>query len=219
MSANCRNAVSCALSLCVAASCGGKKAPGVTPSDPFASVAIGRLDLTSLSGSTVLLLTAGGLVVGDSAHPIPGLEPRRHALLDSANTALDSALRRDGREVTWMGLEEQRRAARRNPTLGLDPDRLATVELFPPGLERVPDPLFGRLRQFAALTGARYAVVPAGVKLSGTMDSLTASYVIVLVDARTGTLMYRARATGRPSATAEAALSSAAATVVLSRLN
>ena len=218
MSAKCRNAV-VLVSLCVTAACGGKKTNGVTPADPFMSVAAGKLDLTAMSGSTVLLLTAGGVVAGDSAQPIPELEARRNALIAVANAALDSALRRDGRGVTWMGLEEQRSVARRNPTLGLDPDRLPTVELFPAGIERIPDPLFGRLRQFAAMTGARYAVAPPAVKLSGTMESLTAHYVIVLVDARTGEVRYRARATGRPAPTPEAALASAAAMVVSTPLN
>ena len=101
------------------------------------SVDAGKLDLTAFSGSTVLLLTTGGVVAGDSANPIPELQSRRNALVAVANAALDSALRRDGRSVTWMGLEEQRSVARRNPTLGLDPDRLPTVELFPPGIEVV----------------------------------------------------------------------------------
>ena len=218
MSAKCRYAVSL-VSLCLAAACGGKKANDVAPVDPFMSVDVGKLDLTALSGSTVLLLTAGGVVAGDSANPIPELESRRNALVAVANAALDSALRRDGRAVTWMGMEEQRSVARRNPTLGLDPDRLSTVELFPPKIERVPDPLFGRLRQFAAMTGARYAVAAPAVKLSGTMESLTAHYIIVLVDARTGQMRYRARASGRPAPTPEAALASAAAMVVSTPLN
>ena len=142
MSRWCRYAAAVLL-LPAAASC-KKKPDTVAPVDAFMSIETGALGLTTLSGSNVLLLTAGGLVAGDTAKPLPDLEARRGALLDTANVVLDSALRRDGREVVWMGLDEQRRAARRNPTLGIDPDRLATSELFPPQTDRVPDPLWGR---------------------------------------------------------------------------
>lgn len=213
----CRHAVPFVL-LLATASC-KHKIKQITPVDPFLSIETGALGLATLSGSNVLLLTAGGVVAGDSAHPIPELEARRTALLETANAQLDSALRRDGREVIWVGLAEQRRAARMNPTLAIDPDRLATSELFPPQVERVPDPLWGRLRQMAALTSARYAVVPAGVKFSGSVGDLTAHYIIVVVDARSGNVLYRNRSTGRPAATPEAALASAAGLVIASPLH
>jgi hypothetical protein len=190
-----------------------------SPSDPFASIAIGNLPVGTLGGTNVLLLTAGGLVTGDSGRTLPEIEASRTTLLEAANAALDSAVRRDAREVNWMGLEEQRRAARRNPTLHLEPDRFGTAYVISANMERIPDPLFGQLRSLAAVTSARYAVVPAGVRIAGTPDALTASYVIVMADARTGQVLLRFRATGRPAATPGAALASAAASVIASPLH
>ena len=200
------------------AACGGHHVDKTKPSDPFVQIAVGSVPLASLAGTDVLLLTAGGMVAGDAAQPLPDLDARRTQLLEEANAALDTALRRDGREVTWIGLEEQRRAARRNPTLGLEPDHFATEYLFDPRVDRIPDPLWGQMRTLAAVTNARYAIVPAGVKIGGTPGALTATYIVVVADARSGGVLMRMRVLGQPSASAEAALASAAGTVIASPL-
>ncbi len=161
----------------------------------------------------------GGLSLGDSTGTLPDLEPRRSALLQEANSTLDTAVRLTGRGVTWMGMDEQRRAARRNPTLGIDPDQFATSYLLGSTVDRIPDPLWGQIRSLGAITGARFAVVPAAVRIAGRAGALTASYIMVVADVRTGTVMFRARAVGQPAATAEAALASAAGTVVASPLH
>jgi hypothetical protein len=180
---------------------------------------VAPLPVGSLNGSSVLLLVAGGLSLGDSTGPLPELEPRRAALLQEANAALDTAVRLTGRGVTWMGLEEQRHASRRNPTLGIDPDQFATSYLLGSTVDRIPDPLWGQVRTLGAITGARFAVVPAAVRIAGAAGTLTASYIMVVADVRTGAVMFRARATGRPMATAEAALASAAGTVIAAPLH
>lgn len=177
------------------------------------------MSVAPLAGTTVLLLTVGGLVIGDSAQPLPEVDLRRTALLEAANAVLDTALRRDGPEVTWLGLAEQRRVARRNPTLGIEPEHFATRYLFDPRIERIPDPLWGQVRTLAAVSSARYVMVPAGVKISGTPGALSASYVVVLADARSGNVISRVRAQGRPAATAEAALNLAAGTIIASPLH
>ncbi len=204
--------------LMMLAGCGGHHVDQTKPVDPFAQIAVGSVPLASLAGTDVLLLAAGGVVAGDAEQPLPELDARRSQLLDEANAALDTALRRDGREVTWIGLEEQRRAARRNPTLNLEPDHFATSYLFDPRVDRIPDPLWGQMRTLAAVTNARYAVVPAGVKIAGTPGALTASIIVVVADARSGGVLMRMRATGQPAATAEAALSSAAGAIIASPL-
>jgi len=218
MSNNCRNAVLMMTSLALSA-CGGRHSSRTAPIDPFTAIEVGQLPVGTLGGTNVLLLTVGGVVVGDSAQPIPELEARRSALLASANLLLDSAVRRDGREVHWMGLEEQRRAARRNPTLGLEPDRFATSYLIGSRIDKVPDPLFAQLRSLAAVTSARYAMVPAGVRITGTDGAYVASYVVAIADARTGAVILRIRATGHSSPSAEAAMASAAALLIASPLH
>jgi len=118
-----------------------------------------------------------------------------------------------------MGLEEQRRAARRNPTLALEPSQFATAYMEGADVDTVPDPLWGQLRTLGAITGARFAVVPAAARIAGSPGALVASYIIVVADVRTGGVLFRARATGRPSATPEAALVSAAGTVIATPLH
>lgn len=218
MSCNCRNTVLTIAMLALSA-CGGHSSSPVTPIDPFTAIPVGQLPVGTLGGTNVLLLAVGGVMVGDSAQPLTDLEAHRSALLDSANILLDSAVRRDGREVNWMGLGEQRRAARRNPTLGLDPDRFATSYLIGATMEKVPDPLFAQLRSLAAVTNARFAVAPAGVHITGTVGAYTASYVLVVADARTGNIVLRIRTTGRPAATPGAAMASAAAMTIVSPLH
>lgn len=194
--------------------CGGGRSGRSTPEDPFSTVQVAPLPTGSLAGSPTLLLAVGGLIVGDSASRLPDLEPRRTALLEAAYAALDSALRRDAREVQWMGLEEQRRVARRSPTLNLSPDRLPTAYLVRRGEQGIPDPLWAELRTLAALAGARLAVAPAAAKLAGTPGAYVASYLLVVVDTRVGQVIWRGRAVGVSAATPEAALRSAAGTVV-----
>jgi hypothetical protein len=167
-----------------------------------------------MAGTNVLLLEVGAIVIGDSTGVPEDLGARRSALVEAANSALDTALRRDAREVRWVGLDEQRRAVRRNPTLGLDPEHFPTHYMIGGDVDRVPDPLWGQLRALAAITGARFALVPAAAKFAGPPGALTASLIIVVADVRTGGVMFRARATGRPMATAEAAIASAAGTVI-----
>ncbi|HWO87931.1 MAG TPA: hypothetical protein VNL98_02145 [Gemmatimonadales bacterium] len=187
---------------------------GAAPEDPFVATAIAPIPVGSLAGSSALLMTVGAVLVSDSQAALRDLEPRRTVLLEAANAQLDSALRRDAREVRWMGLAEQRRAARQSPALGLDPDRVATSYIVSPRLAQVPDPLWSQLRSLAALTGARYAIVPPAVRFTGSPGAVRASYLLAAVDTRTGAVVWRGRLVGSAQASAEAALAAAAATAV-----
>ena len=217
MSRRCINTVAM-MSLILAAGCRGRSNP-VAPSDPFAQIAVSRIPVNSLAASNVLLLTAGVLVVGDSSSPLPEVDVRRTALLAAANATLDTAVRRDAREVIWLGVDDQRRIARRNPTLGLEPDHFATQLLFDPRINRVPDPLWSQVRSLAAVASARYVLVPAAVKIGGSAGALTASYVMVLADTRSGSVLARIRAQGAAAPTPEAALALAAGSVIASPLH
>jgi hypothetical protein len=182
--------------------------------DPFEGIEVGQLPVGSLSGTNVLILVAGGVVLGDSTGTLPQLETERNAILDIANHALDTALRRDARDVNWMGLEEQRRAARRNPTLGLNPERLPTAYTAPASVERIPDPLWAQVRTLSAVTGARYAVIPAAVRVTGRDSAYVGEYVLVGADTRSGGVVFRARVLGRPAPTLRAAFAAASANLV-----
>jgi hypothetical protein len=212
----CRYAVSIVL-LASLAGCPGSHTSRTSPDDAFSRIPVSPLPIASTSGSSVLLLTLGGLVLGDTT-ALPELAAQRAQLTTAAYVQLDSALRRDARDVEWQGLEEQRRTVHRNPTLGLEPDRFATAYLIEPSMGQVPDPLFAQIRTLAAITGARYAVIPAGARLTKATGGYRGEYVLVAADVRTGTVLWRGRAVGQPAATPEAALASAAGTVVASPL-
>jgi hypothetical protein len=201
------------------AACSSGTPSHIQPVDPFGGIELGQLPVGSLSGSKVLILVTGGVVLGDSTGGIPQLETERSAILDIANHAIDTALRRDAREVQWMGLEEQRRAAHRNPTLNLDPDRLPTAYTAAATVERIPDPLWAQVRTMSAVTGARFAVIPAAVRVTGRDSAWVAEYVVVGADTRTGGIVFRARARGRAAPTLRAAFASATATLVTTPLS
>ena len=170
------------------------------------------MPVASLAGSGALLFPVGSIVFGDS---VSGLALRRGDLLDRATAVLDSVLIRDARAVTWHDEEAIRRTLRRAPSLvSADPTRLPTGFLLARKVEVVPDPLWSSLRALAALTGARMAVIPVAVKLDGREGAVGASYVIAIVDARLGQMVWRGRVVGPTSATAEAALLAAAAAAV-----
>jgi len=181
------------------------------PLDPISAVAVSPLPIGSLGGAKALVLVVGGVVFGDSAL---ALETQRTAILEQADAALDTALRRDAHDVRWEGLPEQRDVTRRNPALDIDPDRLPTAYLVSMRIDQVPDPLWSDIRTLAAMTDARYAIVPAAVRIAGAPGAFRASYVLVAVDARTGAVVWRGRSDGASAATPAAALALAASAAV-----
>jgi hypothetical protein len=197
-----------------ASACGGARPGRTSPADPFASIPIAALPTPALAGDPTLLLTVGALIVGDSASALPELEARRTALLGAAYAALDTVLRRDAREIRWLGLDEQERAARRSPTLNLSPERLPTAYLVGERVEVVPDPMRAELRTLAGLTGCRLAVAPAAARIAGSAGAYVATYVLAVVDTRIGRVVWRGRVVGPAAATPEAAFAAAAGTAL-----
>jgi hypothetical protein len=193
-----------------AAACAGRSSRPTTPEDPFLVVSVAPLPVGALAGNSALLLPVGALVLGDSAALNPELVSRRFGLLALAGSVLDTALRQNARAVRWLGLAEQRRALRMAPALGIEPDRLETGYLMGSKVESLTDPLWSQLRTLEGMMGARIAVAPAGVKIERRGESFIATYVLVMVDARTGRLQWRGRTDGAAAATPEAALRSAA---------
>jgi len=194
--------------------CAKRSGSSAAPEDPFSVIRPAPLPVGALEGSSALLLPVGVLLLGDSAAQNADLVSRRYALVDSAAAALDTTLRREVRSVRWQGLAEQRRALRMATALGVEPERLETSSLLGPKVEQIADPLWSDLRTLMAFMGARTAVAPAGVKLEYQGGSYTASYVLVMVDARTGKVLWRGRADGRAAATPGAALLSAASAAI-----
>jgi len=194
--------------------CAKHSGSAAAPEDPFSVIHPGLLPVGALEGSSALVLPVGVLLLGDSAAQNADLVSRRYALVDSAAAVLDTALRREVRSVRWLGLAEQRRALRMASALGVEPERLDPSSLLGPKVEQMADPLWSDLRTLMAFMGTRNAVAPAGVKLECRGGTYTASYVLVLVDARTGKVLWRGRADGQAAATPGAALLSAASAAI-----
>lgn len=182
------------------------------PSDPLATIGVSQIPAGPLAGSSVLLFPLGGILFGDS---VSAESVRRAELLDRAVVVVDSAVRRDGRGITWQGLAEMRATIRRSPAVGIvDPAGVPTAFLLAERVEAVPDPLWSSLRALAALSGARMALIPVAVRLDGSRGAVRASYVFALLDTRLGQLVWRGRVSGPAAPTAETALIAAAAIAV-----
>lgn len=164
-----------------------------------------------MAGQKVLVLHVGSVMLPDSAAD-------RAPVRELASGTLDSALARSNTGVEWVGLAAQRRAVRRNPTLAVNPDRIPLDMLADPTVDRVPASVILQMRGLAAVTGTRFAMAPAIVRINASGSGFRATYVIAMVDTRTSTVMARMRATGT-GATPEAALQAAAATVVATSNN
>ena len=85
-----------------------------------------------------------------------------------------------------------------------DPDRLGQAQLRYPEMSGVPDPLRSSLRSIAALTDARYVLVPAAVRYDGVEGQVRAELTLVLCDTRTGVIPWRTVARGEGTTAAEA---------------
>jgi hypothetical protein len=119
-----------------------------------------------------------------------------------------------GPEVKWVLPRELRKAARRAPTLALDPDRMGQSVLRSAELKDVPDPLRSNLRSLMALVGGRYVMVPAALSFEPDASGLIrAELSLALADTRTGKVFWRTVAWGL-GATPTRALSAAMETVL-----
>ena len=187
----------------VGVACGGKSrsnqelTPAPTAPLPTAGLASQRVPVLPLT-----LLAAEDSLGWDS------LLADHRAALGRADSVLGALLVARAPEVTWVFAEELRRAARRAPTVAVNPDQMGTAVLRAEAVERIPDPLASELRTLVALAGARYALVPAALvyRRSGgpavgqsdvaTLPKGTAELSVVLVDARFAQVGWRTVARG-----------------------
>lgn len=89
----------------------------------------------------------------------PGGAAGRSAVLERFGAEIDFAVDAGDRGPDWVGPRGLRALSRRNPMLDVDPDRLAAEGLPDVGGD-LPGALHGQLRELAAATGARYALLP-----------------------------------------------------------
>ena len=205
----------CAVAAVLAASCGGRAhVDQLEPTAPLPTAGVAAQQV----GITPLTLIA----LDDSLH-WQGLVGERRAALARCDSVIGTLLKERAPEVTWLGPDALRRAARRAPGIAPDPDQMGTAMLLRAGGggrdEMVPDPLRSELRTLAALVGAgggRFVLVPAGLvyrRSAGPVERrtesggaqhaaplprplATAELTVVMVDVRTGRVGFRTVARG-----------------------
>ncbi len=146
-------------------------------------------------------------IVADSA--VPGMPAARMAQLTWADSVLAEALQAHGPEATWVFPPELRRVAKRGAGVVADPDRMTQAVMRFSNVSKVPDPLLSNLRGLIAMTNSRAVLIPAMWRITNTPEGVKVEATLVLVDARTGTVMWRSS----PVATAATAGAALAATI------
>jgi len=193
--------------LCAASACGGGSSQKQKPNEPPKPKPVAALPTGALAGQAVLILPFTLVAAEDSLGWERKLADRR-AVLNRADSVHGAMLQARVPEVPWVLPEAVRRAARRAPGIAVDPDQMATAVLRVDKLTVVPDPLRSQLRTLAALaTGGaeRYALAPAALifkrnhptaPLNGPPSWANAELMMVLVDVRSGAVLWRTVAQG-----------------------
>lgn len=183
----------------LALSCGGssksssEQAPIPAPTIP--------LPTAGLAGQRVSLYPLTLVIAEDSLGWHALLRDRR-ATLGRGDSLLAELLTTRAPEVSWILPADLRRSARRAVGIATDPDQMGTSVLRDDRLELVPDPLRTQLRALNAIAGDRFAVVPAALLYRRSADSTarprtaTAELSMVMVDVRTGRVVWRTIARG-----------------------
>lgn len=181
---------------------------GASAQDRVASLAVGvPVIVLPLQGARPVLSGAW-----------PGGATSLQDLVDDFDAEVDFALSENRSTAEWVGPGAAVRRARRNPLLGVDPERLAYE-----GLDRSSDkdlkgtlyePLHSQLRSLSALLGTRVVALPlrleyvpadsVGPAGEAAVDSTGpalghAELRVALIDTRLGQVMWRGWIPGPPS--------------------
>ena len=178
------------------------------------------LNTPALAGQSIPVLTLGAVsadsaLVGDSA--LAGWGSRAQAIT-RFDGILGPYLDDNAPDVKWILPAELRKIAKRAPNLVPDPDRMGHSVMTSTRNKRVVEPLGSRLRQLVAYTDARQALLPCTLVFSKDSLGVGAEIALVLVDARSGNVLWRTFAVGK-GRTADVAVRSAIATMVPPDLN
>lgn len=165
------------------------------------------LNLVPLAGQTIAVLPIT-LVVADPALEADSLyarfKDRRTGLL-RADSLVGEQIEARGPEVHWVLPPQLRKVARRSAGVVEDPDQMGQAILRSPKMNKVPDPLRSSLRGLVALAGGRIALVPASVGFGPEANGrMRADLTLVLVDSRSGKVLWRSLAYGRGASPDEA---------------
>lgn len=165
-------------------------APAVAPLAPFA-------------GQVVLVIPARHLAAGDSLGWSAGVSDPA-ALLRQLDAELLFALGERSLGGTWIFPERLAVASRRSAGLAPDPYTVDASALRPPPPRRGPpdlrEPLGSQLRALAALTEARYALIPVELRFERATDGQGRALLhVVLADVRLAQALWRGDVASDPA--------------------
>ncbi len=153
--------------------------------------------------STLVLVTAGSRSPAD--FPVG-----REARVRWADSILFDTFDSRGPDVKWIAADTVRRVAAPGAVDRPRPRRMGQELMASDHRDHVPDPLLGYLRTLTALTNSRFVMIPALLEFTAFgSDSVRAAATLVLVDSRTGSVLWRSH----PVGTGPDAASALAATV------
>jgi hypothetical protein len=187
--------------------------------DPAPLPAVSTFSTQAVAGKTVGVLPLT-LVAADPAlqsDTVYATYRDRRSALQRADSLISDALMSRGPEVNWVLPPELRKMARRSAGFVPDPDQMGQAILRAPKMNTVPDPLRSSLRSLLAIANARLVLVPASVGfLPETEGQIRADLSLVLVDVRTGKVLWRSLAAGRGKSPDEAMHAALAAVLPVS---
>jgi hypothetical protein len=198
----------CLLMSCAAPIQAQREEPQLPPVSPLATAALAGQIIAVLP---LTLVVADPPLDSDSVYA--GYKDRR-AAVQRADSLVGEGLQTRGPEVNWQLPPQLRKIARRSAGVVDDPDQMGQAILRSPGLKSVPDPLRSSLRSLVALAGGRMALVPASLGFGREpKGQIRADLSLVLVDSRSGKVLWRTLAYGR-GASPDQALNAAVAAVL-----
>jgi hypothetical protein len=178
----------------------------VTGAAPAAAQRAEGFASASLAGESIALLPLTLTAADPSLASDSALAPvRGRRGLAWADSTIADAFQSRAPEVTWVTPAQLRRVAHRNPGMVPEPDQMGQAVLRAPKLKRIPDPLRSSLRNLCALTGGRFAMVPASlVWTRDTTGAFRAALALALADTRSGFVAWRTETAGTGHTPAEA---------------
>jgi hypothetical protein len=168
--------------------------------------------VAAIAGQSVALLPASMVVVEPTVPAGTVIQPRPE-LLKWVDSLVAESFAMRAPEAHWIVPADLRRIYRRGGGLVPNPDQMGQSLMRTWGIVVVPDPLRSNLRRLVSMTDGRYVFIPASLVFAvDSAGSLAADLAAVLVDTRTGRVVWRSVAKGRDG-TAEQVLGKALATI------
>ena len=170
--------------------CGPSDPPETAPQPSASPVR----PLAGLAAQRVVVVPALALREGDPAGWAARI-PRLREFLRVLDDEIAAALADRGLGQAWVFPDQLWRGHSRNPSLGVDPYRLATNPLRGARLasgDRVPEPLASQLRTLVAVHDSRIVLVPVEVffDIDRTGGTGRTALRLALVDARTAEIRW-----------------------------